>query len=78
MERSKTQAQQWGETAVTFIAAATGTGIFGLLSYVLWPVITWLGIACLGLAAVFCVVLALKSAAIVKWWIVIAKRDRAS
>ena len=74
----KTQAQKWGETAVAFIASATAMGICGLLSYVLWPVITWLGIVCLALAAIFFCVFAFKSAAIVKWWIVLAKRDRAN
>jgi hypothetical protein len=71
---SARQAQEWGKTAVAFIASATATGIFGLLSYVLWPVAAWLGETCLGLAAVAFVVLAVKSIAIVKWWIVIAKR----
>lgn len=70
----KTQAQQWGETAVAFIASAAATGIFALLSYVLWPVATWLGITCCAIAALFFIVLAVKSAAIVRWWIVIAKR----
>ena len=70
----KTRAQEWGETAVGFIASAAATGIFALLSYTLWPVISWLGIACCAIAALCAIILAVKSVAIVKWWIVIAKR----
>jgi hypothetical protein len=73
--RAKTQAQKWGETAVAFIASATATGIFGLLSYVLWPYISWLALTCLGLAAIAFVILAFNSFAIIKWWIIIAKRS---
>jgi len=72
---AQTQAQKWGQTAVAFIASATATGIFGLLSYVLWPYISWLALTCLGLAAIAFVVLAIQSIAIIKWWIIIAKRS---
>ena len=70
---AKTQAQKWGRTAVAFIASATATGVFALLAYVLWS-ISWLALTCLGLAAIAFVILAIQSLAIVKWWIIIAKR----
>ena len=72
----KTQAQLWGETAVAFILSATATGVFGVLGYVLRHAIPWLAIACEVLAAMCFVLFAFKSAAIVRWWIVLAKNDR--
>lgn len=71
----KTEAQKWGETAVAFIASATTTGVFGLLSYILWSVNQWLAHVSLGLAGLAFVMLAINSIAIVKWWIIIAKRS---
>jgi O-antigen/teichoic acid export membrane protein len=72
----KTEAQKWGETAVAFIASAAGTGIFVGLAYLLLPRVHALGIACCVAAALCFVAFAIKSITIMKWWIVIAQRER--
>ena len=74
VESGKTQAQIWGETAVAFILSATATGTFGVLGYVLRHVAPWVANACFVLAAFFFIMFATKSAAIVKWWIVLARK----
>jgi glucan phosphoethanolaminetransferase (alkaline phosphatase superfamily) len=71
----KTEAQRWGQTAVSFIWSATGTGAFAILSYV-WRGIPPVTMVCRALAALCFVMLAIASITIVKWWIVIAKRNQ--
>ena len=72
----KTEAQKWGETAIAFIASLAGTGIFAVFAYVLWARIHALALVSCGLAALCIVWLAFNSIAIIRWWIVIAKRSR--
>ncbi len=72
----KTEAQKWGETAVAFIASAAGTGMFVGLAYLLLPRVHALGIACCAVAALCFVVFVIQSLKIIKWWIVIAQRER--
>lgn len=76
--KSSGQAQQWGKTAVAFIFSGTATGIFGLLSYVLWPVNRVPAIPCCALAMFFFLIFAYNSYSIVRWWIVLAKKDDAA
>jgi hypothetical protein len=72
----KSEAQQWGQTAIAFIASLAGTGTFAVLAYVLCTRVQTLAIVCCGLAALCVIALAFNSIAIIRWWIVIAKRSR--
>jgi hypothetical protein len=73
--QSRARAQQWGKTAVAFIFSGTATGIFALLSYVLWPVNRVPAVPCCALAVFFFLIFAYNSYAIVRWWVVLAKKN---
>jgi hypothetical protein len=70
-------ARQWGRTALGFIFSAAATGIFALLSYVLWPVNRVPAVPCCALAIFFFLIFAYTSFTIVRWWIVLAKLNQA-
>ena len=70
-------ARQWGRTALGFISSAAATCIFALLSYVLWPVNRVPAVPCCALAIFFFLILAYTSFTIIRWWIVLAKMNRA-
>jgi hypothetical protein len=75
---SQLRAQQWGKTAVGFILSATATAVFMLVSYVLWPINRVPAIPCIALAVFFALIFAYNSFQIVRWWIVLAKRNDAA
>jgi hypothetical protein len=75
--QSRARRQQWGKTAVGFIFSGAATGIFALLSYVLWPVNRVPAIPCCALAVFFFLVFAYNSYSIIRWWIVLAKKSNA-
>jgi hypothetical protein len=68
-------ARQWGRTALGFIFSAAATGIFALLSYVLWPVNRVPAVPCCALAVFFFLIFAYNSYSIVRWWIALAKMN---
>ena len=72
----RTRAQQWAQIAIRFIASGTVTGVFALLSYLLWTSVAWIGKACAGIAAVAALVFLSASLSIVRWWIVLARAKR--
>jgi hypothetical protein len=75
---SQARAQQWGKTAVGFILSATATAVFMLVSYVLWPINHVPAVPCIALAVFFALIFAYNAFSIVRWWIVLAKRNDAA
>jgi hypothetical protein len=75
---SNARAQQWGKTAVGFILSATATAVFMLIAFVLWPRNHVPAIPCIALAVFFALIFAYNSFSIVRWWIVLAKRNEAA